>query len=74
MKLPALLLLSIAIAAVGPISAHAYTYYVDAVSGNDNNAGTSMSSAWKTVSKVNSRTFGPGDSILFKRARRSQVR
>ena len=42
----------------------ATTYYVSP-SGNDNNAGTSTSTAWKTIAKVNSRTFAPGDSILF---------
>lgn len=40
-------------------------YYIDP-NGNDNNAGTSASSAWKTLSKVNAVTFYPGDSILFK--------
>jgi len=43
------------------------TYYVDATGGNDGNNGTSPSSAWKTISKVNSYDFNPGDSILFKR-------
>lgn len=43
------------------------TYYVDATSGNDLNTGDSPSSAWKTISKINSFTFFPGDSILFKR-------
>ena len=42
----------------------ATTYYVSP-SGNDNNAGTSTSTAWQTTTKVNSRTFSPGDSILF---------
>jgi parallel beta-helix repeat protein len=42
------------------------TYYVDATGGNDSNAGTAINSAWKTISKVNSFSFSPGDSILFK--------
>jgi hypothetical protein len=42
----------------------ATTYYVSP-SGNDNNSGTSTSQAWKTTTKVNSRTFSPGDIILF---------
>jgi len=46
--------------------ANAATYYVDATSGSDSNAGTSSGSAWKTVSKVNSSSFSAGDSILFK--------
>jgi hypothetical protein len=45
----------------------ATTYYVDATNGNDNNNGTSPSTAWKTIEKVNSSTFAPGDSVLFKR-------
>jgi len=44
------------------------TYYcVDATNGNDNNDGLSLGSAWKTIAKVNSQTFRPGDSVLFKR-------
>jgi hypothetical protein len=45
----------------------AATYYIDANSGNDANSGTSTSSAWKTISKVNSKSFSPGDNILFLR-------
>lgn len=40
-------------------------YYVDSIAGNDNNSGTSQTSAWKSLSNVNSRTFQPGDKILF---------
>ncbi len=42
------------------------TYYVDAVGGNDAANGTSTSTAWKTLSKVNGKTFIAGDTILFK--------
>ena len=45
----------------------AATYYVDATNGNDNNNGLSTSIAWKTIAKVNSSSFKPGDSVLFKR-------
>lgn len=43
-------------------------YYVSA-SGNDANNGTSTSTPWQTITKVNSMmsTFNPGDQILFKR-------
>lgn len=41
------------------------TYYVDSSGGDDGNSGTSPESAWQTLSKVNSVTFSPGDSILF---------
>jgi len=42
----------------------ATTYYVSPT-GNDLNAGTSTSTAWKTIAKVNSMTFAAGVSILF---------
>lgn len=42
-------------------------FYVDASAGNDNNTGTEPSAAWKTLSKVSSTTFLPGDQVLFKR-------
>jgi parallel beta-helix repeat protein len=45
----------------------AETYYVDATGGDDSNDGTSPETAWKTISKVNSMSFSPGDNILFKR-------
>ena len=41
------------------------TYYVSPT-GNDSNNGTSTSTPWKTIAKVNSKTFNPGDQILFK--------
>ena len=33
------------------------TYYVDATNGNNSNNGLSMSSAWKTIAKVNASTL-----------------
>lgn len=47
-------------------SAFATTYYVDATNGLDRNAGTSETTAWKTIAKVNASQFNPGDQILFK--------
>ena len=41
-------------------------YYVDNVLGNDNNDGTSEINAWKSLDKVNSVQYAPGDQILFK--------
>jgi hypothetical protein len=41
-------------------------YYVDSSGGNDSNSGISSASPWKTLAKVNSTTFSPGDKILFK--------
>ncbi len=49
-------------------STFATTYYVSSSSGNDYNSGTSSSSPWQSLSKVNSYyNFQPGDNILFKR-------
>jgi hypothetical protein len=48
-------------------SIFASTYYIDAVNGNDSNNGTSSSTAWKTLAKVNSTNFNPGDQISFNR-------
>jgi len=50
-----------------PVSAIGNTYYVDSVGGNNNNTGTSEGAAWRTLDKVNSIPFQPGDCILFKR-------
>jgi hypothetical protein len=49
------------------LPAQAATYYVDAKNGNDGNSGTSPGSAWKSLEKINTFQFQPGDSILFKR-------
>ncbi len=52
---------------VSVTSVSAATYYVDSVSGNDLSADpTSSSTPWRTVAKVNSSTFNPGDFVLFK--------
>lgn len=48
------------------IFATSTTYYVDSVSGNDSNNGLSSSTPWKTLSKVNSTTFSPGDRIMLR--------
>jgi len=49
-----------------PLHAAHTRYYVDATSGNDGAAGTSPAAAWKSLSKINGTTFGPGDTILLK--------
>ncbi len=38
-------------------------YYVDAATGNDASAGTSSGTAWKTIAKINGRTFAAGDVV-----------
>jgi hypothetical protein len=42
-------------------------YYVSRKSGSDTNSGTSAAAPWKTLTKVSSVTFQPGDKILLKR-------
>ena len=42
------------------------TYYVSN-DGDDDAAGTSPETAWKTIDRVNAETFIPGDKILFER-------
>ena len=46
-----------------PVSAT--TYYIHAVSGLDSNPGVDPARPWKTLEKVNSTNFAPGDHILF---------
>lgn len=48
------------------VDASGSNYYVDSVAGDDSNNGTSENTAWKTLSKVNSVTFLPGDTIYLK--------
>ena len=40
------------------------SFYVDSAGGNDDNAGNSESAPWKTIAKVNSSNFLPGDHTL----------
>jgi hypothetical protein len=40
------------------------TYYLSSV-GNDSNSGLSISDAWRTISKLNTIHFQPGDVVLF---------
>ncbi|MBN1398007.1 MAG: hypothetical protein JXA06_08260, partial [Bacteroidetes bacterium] len=41
------------------------SYYV-AANGDDGNSGTSRTSAWRTIAKVNSVTFASGDAVYFR--------
>lgn len=43
------------------------SYYVDSAAGNDSNSGTSTTSPWRTIAKVNATNFAAGDHILFKK-------
>jgi len=46
------------------LAANATTYYVSPT-GSDSNNGTSSSTPWQTIAKVNSAHFVAGDSVLF---------
>lgn len=46
--------------------AFAGTYYVDSAAGDDQNPGIAIQAPWRSLTKVNSTTFRPGDRILFK--------
>lgn len=61
--------LSALLLALAPVPAFATAYYVDSQSGNDQWAGTSTATAWRTISKVNTSSFAPGDQVLFRRGR-----
>ena len=41
-------------------------YYVDSISGDDANNGSAPKRAWKSLDRINTGTFGPGDRILLK--------
>jgi len=49
------------------VTASGTTYYIDPGSGSDTNSGTTKSSPWKTISKVNGASLSSGDTVLFKR-------
>ncbi|MFT3885847.1 MAG: right-handed parallel beta-helix repeat-containing protein [Flavobacteriales bacterium] len=61
-------LLSLMVGTALATGVQATTYYVSA-SGSDTNNGTSQSTPWKTIDRVNQSTytFQPGDQILFQR-------
>lgn len=43
------------------------TYYIDSTNGRDSSDGLSPEKPWRTIEKVNSAKFSPGDSVLFRR-------
>ena len=58
---------NIALVALLALSAPVWaaTYHVDPA-GNDDNDGKSTAKPWRSLNKVNSTTFAPGDKIVFK--------
>ncbi|MFI7633984.1 choice-of-anchor Q domain-containing protein [Nonomuraea sp. NPDC049400] len=53
--------------ATGTASAAADVYYVDSVNGNDSAAGTTESTAWKTLTRASTAELAPGSKLLLKR-------
>lgn len=43
------------------------TFYLDDIAGNDINPGTSVSSPWKSIERINRVLLKTGDSVLFRR-------
>ena len=58
------LLTSLLFLAAG-LQAQQKTYYVSP-SGNDSASGLSVKDAWKTIDKINTVTFQPGDKIRYR--------
>lgn len=58
--------LTVVVCLIAGATAVATTYHLDAEDGSDANDGTSPHSAWRTLGKVNSHVFAPGDRILLK--------
>ncbi len=55
-----------AVLGLAVLRSQAASYYVDSAGGDDANLGTSQGAPWKSLAKVNGKTFQPGDTILFK--------
>lgn len=60
-------LLVLAIHFGDPARLSAAIYYVDIAMGSDANTGLAPETPWKTLTKVNGRSFVAGDQVLFKR-------
>src|SRR5207244_3203139 len=57
---------AIAVLLIASGNLYAADYYVSA-SGNDGSSGLSATAPWKTVAKVNTKTFNAGDRLFFQR-------
>lgn len=66
MKFTKQLFLASLLTVVGWGHAHAQTNYYVSNLGDDEDDGKSKTTPWETIAKVNTMTFSPGDSILFK--------
>ena len=47
------------------ISTHSYsaTYYLDDVGGDDGNEGTTVTAAWRSLDRISTSTFSPGEVV-----------
>jgi hypothetical protein len=59
--------LAVAVATACEIPLPPTYYFVDCTAGNDANAGTTSTTAWKTLTKASKATPSPGDSLQLKR-------
>jgi parallel beta-helix repeat protein len=50
-----------------PSASFSTTYYVSSSEGKDSNGGTTSSTPWKSLEKIGSKSFLPGDRIALKR-------
>ena len=60
-------LITITLLLLFAFNANAQTTYYVSKAGSDANNGTSTSTPWQTIAKVNSHTFSSGDIVLFKK-------
>src|ERR1700728_1018317 len=65
-KFNAMRFIRLILVAAAALACHAATYYVDSAKGADANSGTQERAPWKTLGKVNTARFQPGDRILLK--------
>ena len=60
-----ILILQILFFLFNTVSVSATDYYVNSKTGNNKNNGNSPATAWKSLKKVNTKNFKPGDKILL---------
>ena len=57
----------LAVVLLGTLQSLGTTYYVSSSLGTDRNSGTTSSSPWRTVARINSQPLQPGDNVLLRR-------
>jgi hypothetical protein len=61
---------AVAAGKTSPRSGQGVHYYVDCTHGSDSSSGVSPRQAWRTLARVDTITFAPGDELLFRRGTR----